>query len=231
MRILALVPARGNSQRISGKNLRQLGSKPLVVWPIDAAKDMPEVCDILVSTDDPRIADVARSAGALVPWLRPPALATDAALVIDAALHALNWYEDVHGPVDGLLLLQPTSPFTSRSTIHRGTNLFGANNYQSVLGVSFALSHPMRCFTVDGVHLTPYLPEHDLQIRSQDLPPAYVVNGCFYLSAPAVIRENHALYGKTVIPLVIESRKETIDIDTEWDWQIAQWAVDQKGLV
>jgi len=79
MRILALVPARGNSQRISGKNLRQLGSKPLVVWPIDAAKDVPEVCDILVSTDDPRIADVARSAGALVPWLRPTELATNTA--------------------------------------------------------------------------------------------------------------------------------------------------------
>ena len=79
MKILTFVLARGHSRRISGKHLRQLGSKPLVVWPIDAAKDMPEVCDILVSTDDPRIADVARSAGALVPWLRPTELATDTA--------------------------------------------------------------------------------------------------------------------------------------------------------
>ena len=87
----------------------------------------------------------------------------------------------------------------------------------------------MKCFTVDGVHLAPYLPKHEPHMRSQDLPPAYVVNGCFYLSAPAVIRANHALYGNNVIPLVIESRKETIDIDTEWDWQIAKWAVDQIG--
>ena len=79
MNILAFVLARGHSRRIARKNLRQLGSKPVLVWPIDAAKDMPEVCDILVSTDDPRIADVARSAGALVLWLRPTELATDTA--------------------------------------------------------------------------------------------------------------------------------------------------------
>ena len=72
-----MVLARGKSQRIARKILLLLGSKPLIAWPVDAAKNTPEVCDILVSTDDPEIAAVARSAGALVPWLRPAELATE----------------------------------------------------------------------------------------------------------------------------------------------------------
>lgn len=228
MRILAFVPARGNSQRIARKNLMLLGSKPLIAWPVDAVKNIPEVCDILVSTDDPEIAAVARSAGALVPWLRPAELATDTALVVEAALHALEWYEAAHGTVDGLLMLQPTTPFTRNATICRGISLFAANNCQSVLGVSPAASHPMWCFTKDSIHLRPFLAEHGLQMRSQDLPPAYAINGCLYLSAPAVIRASHALYGAKVLPLIIDSSKETIDIDTPWDWQIAQWALNRE---
>ncbi len=77
MKILALVPARGKSQRIARKNLLLLGSKPLIAWPVDAVKNIAVVCDSLVSIDDPEIAAVARSAGALVPWLRPAYLATE----------------------------------------------------------------------------------------------------------------------------------------------------------
>ena len=228
MRILAFVPARGSSKRIPRKNLLLLGNRPLIAWPVDAANNIPEVCDILVSTDDPEIAAVARAAGALVPWLRPAELATDASVVVDAALHALNWYEAAHGTLDGLLMLQPTTPFTRKDTIRHGISLFASHNCRSVLGVSPAASHPMLCFRKDGSHLSPFLAEHGLQMRSQDLPPAYVVNGCFFLSAPAVIRTSHALYGNQVLPLVIDSPKETIDIDTQWDWQIAQWALSQE---
>ena len=222
------MPARGSSKRIPRKNLLLLGNRPLIAWPVDAANNIPEVCDILVSTDDPEIAAVARAAGALVPWLRPAELATDTSIVVDAALHALNWYEAAHGTLDGLLMLQPSTPFTRNTTICRGISLFAANNCQSVLGVSPAASHPMWCFRKDGSYLSPFLVEHGLQMRSQDLPPAYVVNGCFFLSAPAVIRTCHALYGNQVLPLVIDSPKETIDIDTQWDWQIAQWALSQE---
>ncbi len=77
MRILALVPARGKSQRIVRKNLLLPGSNPLIAWPVDEVKHIPVVCDILVSTDDLEIAAVARSASALVPWLRPAELATE----------------------------------------------------------------------------------------------------------------------------------------------------------
>jgi CMP-N-acetylneuraminic acid synthetase len=79
VKILALIPARGGSKRLEGKNIRPLGGRPLIVWSIDAVAGVPDICDTLVSTDDPAIAAVARGAKALVPWLRPEALATDTA--------------------------------------------------------------------------------------------------------------------------------------------------------
>lgn len=176
MRILALITARGGSKRLSGKNSRMLAGRPLIVWSIDVAKGIPEICDILVSTDAPAIADLARRAGALVPWLRPADLATDTASSVDVCLHAVDWYEASNGKVDGLLLLQPTSPFRSRDTVVRGIDLFRSNNHRSVIGVSPALSHPMWCVRVDGTTIHPFIDGTDIHMRSQDLPqPLYLM--------------------------------------------------------
>ena len=132
MRILAFITARGGSKRLPGKNIRSLGGNPLIVWSIEVAKDISDICDILVSTDDSAIAETAKDAGALVPWLRPEELATDTAKSADVCLHGLEWYESEKGRVDGLLLLQPTSPFRTRETVLRGIELFRKNQYQYV---------------------------------------------------------------------------------------------------
>jgi len=221
MKILALITARGGSKRLPGKNIRVLGEKPLIVWSIDVAKDIPEICDILVSTDDTAIASVCKAAGALVPWLRPAELATDTVSSVDVAIHALDWYEAENGEVDGILLLQPTSPFRTKITVHRGIELFGKNGQHSVLGVSPSHAHPMWALKIEGDHLVPFVQEHGLGTRSQDLPPAYVVNGSFYLISPAELRVSRAFVGAKAQPLLIESPKEALDIDTEWDWTVA----------
>ena len=228
MKILALILARGGSKRLPGKNIRILGGKPLIVWSIDVAKDIPEICDILVSTDDQAIATVCIEAGALVPWLRPVELATDTATSVDVALHALDWYEAENGAVDGILLLQPTSPFRTNETVKRGVSLFKKNNYQTVLGVSHTHAHPMWTFIIDGNYLIPFMQEHMLGKRSQDLRPAYVVNGGLYLIAPASLRANQSFVGSNIMPILIESAKEALDIDTDWDFKIAELIVDNK---
>ncbi len=222
MRILALIAARGGSKRLPGKNIRLLGGKPMIVWSIEAARNIPEICDILVSTDDSAIAKVSASAGALVPWLRPDVLATDTATSVDVALHALDWYEGNSGPVDGLLLLQPTSPFRSESTIRKGIQLFTDNCEQSVLGVSPARDHPMWVLKECGEYVVPYLKEHGLNQRSQDLPLAYAVNGGFYLISPLELRNGRSFLGEKMIPLVFESQEEALDIDTHWDFSMAE---------
>lgn len=222
MRILALITARGGSKRLPGKNIRPLGGRPLIVWSIDVAKGIPDICDILVSTDNPAIAEVARNAGALVPWLRPADLATDTASSVDVSLHALKWYEGENGKVKGLLLLQPTSPFRRRGTVLRGIELFRAQHCRPVVGVSPAVSHPMWCFQIEGETMRPYMDGGDPNLRSQDLAPAYVDNGAFYLIAPEDLRNLRSFYGDGMRPLVMEEREESLDIDAEWDWKIAE---------
>jgi len=194
----------------------------LIVWSIDVARDVPEICDILVSTDDLAIAEVARDAGALVPWLRPPELATDTASSVDVCLHALDWYESERGDIDGLLLLQPTSPFRSRDAVLRGIELFRMHQRRPVIGISPAESHPMWCFKVEGNTMRPFIDSGRLDLRSQDLPRAYAVNGTFYLIASNDLRKRRSFYNDDMVPLVIDRSDESIDIDTDQDWRIAE---------
>lgn len=222
MRILALIPARGGSKRVPNKNIRQLGGKPLINWSIEAAQGIPEIVDILVSTDSPAIADVARAAGALVPWLRPDELATDTATSIVVCMHALDWYEKENGQVDGLLLLQPTSPFRKAQTIQAGIQLFKKSGDRPVVAFSPAESHPMWCYRVAGDAIHPFVNGVDQPIRSQDLPPAYVINGALYLANPGYLRTHASFLGNDTVPLVIDDKRETLDIDTEWDWLLAE---------
>ncbi len=223
MRILVLITARGGSKRLPGKNIRLLGGQPLIVWSINIAKNIPEVVEILVSTDDKEIAEIAKSAGALVPWLRPQKLATDTASSVDVCLHALEWYEKESGKVDGLMLLQPTSPFRSRKSVLQGVELFSSNQHRPVIGVSEAKSHPMWCFEIENGIMRPFLREvNGLHMRSQDLPSAYVVNGAFYLISPEEFRKQRLFYTENAVPLIAATPEESIDIDTEWDWKLAE---------
>jgi CMP-N,N'-diacetyllegionaminic acid synthase len=202
--------------------LRLLGKRPLIVWSINAVKGIPDICDTLVSTDDAAIADVARQAGALVPWLRPAGLATDTASSLDACTHALDWYETQRGTVDGLLLLQPTSPFRRRESIVRGIELFRAGGHRPVVGVSPAESHPLWCFRILDGKLQPYIDGAGLHLRSQDLPPAFVINGAFYLVSPMDLRNNRSFFGDDMLPLLMTELGENVDIDTAWDWKMTQ---------
>jgi CMP-N,N'-diacetyllegionaminic acid synthase len=226
LKILALVLARGGSKRLPGKNMRTLGSKPLLLWSIDAAKEIAEIVDILVSTDDPAIAEAARNAGAMVPWLRPAELATDTASSTDASIHALDWYEMHVGDVDGVLLLQPTSPFRRRASVLRGIELFRVNEQRPVVGVSPAHSHPLKSFKIEDGKLSPFIDGADLHLRSQDLPAAYVINGAYYLIAPRDLRQRRSFFSDNMLPLLMLEQEEGVDIDTELDWKMAQMLLE-----
>lgn len=223
MRILALITARGGSKRVPGKNIRILGGKPLISWSIDIVKNNSEICDILVSTDDPITANICQKAGAYVPWLRPTKLATDTATSVDVALHALDWYESEVGMVDGLLLLQPTSPFRSASTVQSGIRLFEEKGHRTVVGVSSVNEHPNWMLKKEEDYLVPYLTEDQLDARSQALTPLWVVNGGFYLISPQSLRSQKTFFTDKVVPLIVASSEEALDIDTEWDFKLAEF--------
>lgn len=225
MKVLALIPARGGSKRVPGKNIRILGDKPLIEWSINTVKGISGVCDVLVSTDDNKIAEVAKKLNVLVPWLRPAELASDTASTIDVCLHALDWYEKEYQNIDGFLLLQPTSPFRSKNSIIKAIELFEQNDRNTIISVSPASTNPMLCFKKDAGAMVPFVDSSGLHMRSQDLPPAFEVNGSIYLITPENLRKYKSVYAEKFRPLIIYSHKEGLDIDTEWDWTIAETIV------
>lgn len=226
MKILAIIPARGGSKRLPGKNIRLLGDRPLIVWSIQSAFEIgSEICEVLVTTDNQDIAKVATNSGAMVPWLRPLELASDTASSVDVCLHALNWYEENIQEVDGVLLLQPTSPFRTKRMLLNGIEAFKNNPGYSVVGVSNAKSHPSWCFKILNGEMIPFINGDALALRSQDLEPVYVPNGSFYLIESNVLRAGKSFYGRKTIPLIIDDVIQSIDIDTELDWIFAESAL------
>jgi len=228
MNVLVLIPARGGSKRVPGKNIRKLAGKPLIEWTIAAALGHEDVVEVLVSTDDPDIAAVAKAAGACVPWLRPEYLATDTAGSADVALHALDWFEAQRGAVDALLLLQPTSPLRRRTSVKAGLELFYQNMAMALVGVSAVQTHPYWSYRIHADRLIPFLSSVPKNMRSQDLPPAYMVNGAFYLITPELLRRERTFVPFGSRPFLMDDPVEAIDIDTEFDWRIAEClAVDE----
>jgi N-acylneuraminate cytidylyltransferase len=218
MRILTLIPARGGSKRLPGKNIKPLGGKPLINWTIESAHGIAEICDILVSTDNTEIATIAEAAGAFVPWLRPSEIATDEATSVDVASHALDWYEKEHGNVDGLLLLQPTSPFRTKETVQKGILEFSQNFCETIIGVSKVNTNPMLMVKRVEDHIIPLDFAHGLKGQSQYFSETYIVNGALYLISPFNFRNERTLFTSKMRPLIMEDDNEAIDIDTLSDF-------------
>lgn len=230
MKILAIVPARGGSKRLPGKNIKVLGGRPLIAWTIEAAQQSGVVTDVVISTDDVAIADIARRFGGNVPRIRPAHLATDTTSSFDVVVQVLDEYEAAHGAVDGVMLLQPTSPFRSSESIRRAVVQFQQDVSRSVVSVTSASSHPAWCFKLEGDTMTPFLGWESLSKRSQDLEPAYTLNGSIYLLAPDVLRGQKGFVGPNTVPLVIAGSIESLDIDTPEDWDVAVRILEQTAI-
>ena len=229
MRILALIPARGGSKRLPHKNIKLLGGKPLINWTIEAATGISEICEILVSTDSPGIASIAKMAGAKAPWLRPEYLSSDEATSVDVAIHALDWYEREFSRVDGLLLLQPTSPFRTRFTIQNGINLFREFNGSPVIGVSPSQTHPQWALKQQGQFVVPFIKSHKLGKQSQELLPSFTPNGSLYLVSPDYLRREYSFGEVMAVPCHISSVKEAIDIDSYTDFEFATYMLNHES--
>jgi N-acylneuraminate cytidylyltransferase len=154
--------------------------------------------------------------------MRPPELSTDTASVADAALHAIDWYEREKAPLDGLLLLQPTSPFRSRRSIQAAIGQFELHQRRPVIGLSPVKAHPAWCYYLEDGTVKPFLADGGIHKRSQDLGTAYVVNGAIYLISPADLRKHRSFYSDDMVPLVMEHPADAVDIDTEWDWRMTE---------
>lgn len=224
-RILAVVPARGGSKRLPRKNVLPLAGRPLIDWSIRAALDSGVCADVLVSTDDAEIADVARRSGALVPWMRPAELSDDTAGTAPVLAHALAWYEQQHGAVDAVLLLQPTSPFRTADSVRAACATYASQPDQlqhPVVSVSPVTHHPAWTFYLRNDIMEPCLGWEPFSKRSQDLQPAFGLNGALYVIPAADVRQGAPIVRPGVIAHLMPDPVEGLDIDTPDDWSAAE---------
>lgn len=215
--LLGLIPARGGSKGIPHKNVRPIAGKPLIGWTIETALTSAVFDRVVVSTDDPEIADVALVHGAEVPFLRPAELATDDASGILPILHAIDQLPGF----DAVVLLQPTSPLRSADDIKAVVDLARSRNAASVVSVSEPDAHPQWTFRIDGDGLLAPWEAREAVTRRQDLEPAFALNGAIYYTECELLRATGVLVGPGTIGYPMPTER-SIDIDTPLDWRIAE---------
>ncbi len=222
-RILGLIPARGGSKGLPGKNLIELGGKPLIAWTIEASRQSRYIDATLVSTDCPQIAETARRHQAEAPFLRPAELATDNARSLDAVLHAVAWRQAQGYADDLVLVLQPTSPLRTGADIDRAVELFFARRAQAVVSVCAVEHHPWWGNTLpeDG-NMESFLRPEALNRNRQELPPHYRLNGAVYLAAIPYLRDTGSFYGPHTFAYIMPPER-SVDIDTPLDLQWARF--------
>lgn len=220
---LAIIPARGGSKRIPGKNIRPFAGKPLIQWSVEFARQVQQFDHVVVSTDSDEIAACCEQVGLAVPYRRPTALAGDFATSVDVALDALDRHEATGATVDFVALLQPTSPLRDPSRWVQAFDWISRDDCDAVIGVAPVRDHPLQVFrqSEDGA-LTPWTDAQGLTLRSQDMPPAVVVNGALYLVRASVLRRERTFFPRKTRGVVCVHPWESIDIDTEPDWVVAE---------
>lgn len=224
MRILGVIPARGGSKGVPHKNIRPLAGKPLIVHTIEAAR-ASRLSKVIVSTDDESIAEVARRAGALVPFVRPADLASDSAKSMDVAIHALKTMEAEDAiQYDAVMLLQPTTPFRSVEDINNAIDKLSVNpEADSVISVvDVEGHHPARMKYIEDGRLVdpPFVEAYENQNR-QELRPMFIRNGAVYLTRRETLLQR-SYKGKVSLALIMPGEL-SINIDTLRDFDLAEW--------
>lgn len=217
MKILAIIPARAGSKRLPGKNSKVLGGKPLIAWSIAAAKNCTLITEVIVSTDSPKIANISRKHGALVPFLRSKKLATDQATSNDVILDVMEYCERQGICFDAIALLQPTSPLRTSSHLKEAIQLFTLKKADTVVSVKKA-DHPARW--------TNYIPStlsmsHFLLPEKRKSGMEVTLNGAIYLAKWDFFKRTQNWFAGKSYAFVMDSRA-SVDIDTLDDFLLAQ---------
>ena len=220
--VLALVPARGGSKGVPGKNVKPLAGHSLLEYTARAARDSGVIDRIVLSTDSPEIADAGRRAGMEAPFMRPASLAADDTPMLPVIQHALaeivrsGWSPDI------IVLLQPTSPLRRPDHVRDAVNLLRETDADSVVTVVEVPRHlsPDYVMRIDKGRLKPFLPDGAHITRRQDARPAYSRDGTVYAFHRTTLERFGSIYGEDCRPLLIDA-KESLSIDSPSDWDEA----------
>nr|WP_287938024.1 acylneuraminate cytidylyltransferase family protein [Algoriphagus sp.] len=232
MKVLGLIPARGGSKGIPGKNIKSLQGKPLLEYTFESAKESLFLSKIVLSSDDQEIIQVASKIGLEVPFVRPSILSTDSTPTLPVILHALDFFEEKGESFDAVCLLQTTNPFRRKGLVDESIRVFiesQADALISVLPVPHEFN-PHWVFepTPNGM-LSIATGESQIITRRQDLPPAYFRDGAIYITKTSVLRNKKSLYGEK-LAFIVGDVERYVNLDTPKDWEKAEILYKQLGL-
>lgn len=220
MKYVVLIPARGGSKGVIGKNIKELNGKPLIAWSIHSAIECAEISDVFVSTDCPKIQKIAKKYGAKTPFLRPKDISGDEATTESSVIHFIDWCEKNEVVLENIVLMQATSPIRSAGSLGRAIDVFEKRRADSLLTV-------VKTHSFIWKHIGSPKADYDIfnRPRRQDLDSKsqkYIETGSFYITKKDIYKSvNNRLGGK--IEMFEMSESESIDIDSEIDFKLAEF--------
>ncbi len=220
MKSIAVIPARGGSKRIPRKNIKEFCERPIIEYSIAAAIESGVFDEVMVSTDDPEIAEIAAAAGAKVPFLRSDENSNDQATSIDALYEVLQKYRELGESFEYGCFLYPTAPFVTAEKLKSAMGALRSSDADTVISVTPFSFPPQRGFLVTDGIVKWVSPEY-MFTRTQDLPTIYHDCGQFYCFRVEAFMQKKMLVTDKTLPFVIDET-EVQDIDTLTDWKIAE---------
>lgn len=227
--MLAIIPARGGSKGLPGKNIKNLCGIPLICHTIKAALASNLVSRVVVSTDDSDIASIAKDCGAEVPFIRSIDLAGDDSMAMDVYLDMVDKITiEKSQPVESFVALLPTAPLRVSEDIDKAICIFNDKNADSVISVTESMIPVQwhRKITSDGV-LCDYFPGNDSLLNRQKLEETYVPNGAIYIFRSEILRTTRQYYTKKTYPYIMP-RNRSVDIDEMMDFEWAEFCMSRE---
>lgn len=237
MEILFVIPARGGSKGLPGKNIKPIAGKPLIAWSVEAATKAAEnigACDVIVSTDSETIAEVARAYGAAAPFLRPAELASDTAASVDVMLHALEFMEEQGKEYEYLAMIEPTSPQRDASDLENSYRKLKSHpDAESIVGVCKTENcHPLFLTKLNNGFLEPYENKTYKVYRRQEIDEVYFFEGSLYISKAASLRKRKSFYHEKTLGFEMPKWK-SFEIDDLTDFLVVEQLLGarEKGII
>ncbi len=226
MSVLAIIPARSGSKGLKNKNIKSLAGHPLMYYSIRASIDSDVFDEVMVSTDSQQYADIAKECGASVPFLRSEEMSSDTATSWDMVEEVLDKYEEIGKHFDTICLLQPTSPLRSALDIQNAYRLYNDKKANAVVAVCQAEHPPMSLGTLDADGGLGHFVSREGIGRRQDYKSYYRINGAIYFVDVKSLRADHYIYKENSYAYIMDSDR-SIDIDSEFDFRLAEFMLDE----
>jgi CMP-N,N'-diacetyllegionaminic acid synthase len=227
MRLLFVIPARSGSKGIPRKNIKPLNHKPLIHYSIEFARLFTEDENICLSTDSEEISSCAMEIKLAVPFLRPEVLSSDTAGSFGVLQHALAFYENNGKHFEGVVLLQPTSPFREKWHLEEALNLY-SQAVDMVVSVKLSKGNPyFNLFEENDNGFLKLSKGDGYYNRRQDLPEVYEFNGSIYIINPRSLRERDSFQSFDSVKKYLMPEEYSIDLDTPRDWNYAEFLLSQ----